>query len=62
MSREDWVTRAGGKSAWDRARDEVRRILAEHQPPPLESGVEAELERIVQEVEARKQESKVVSI
>jgi trimethylamine--corrinoid protein Co-methyltransferase len=62
MSREDWLTRAGGKSAWDRARDEVRRILAEHQPPPLEASVEAELERIVKEVEARKQESRLVSL
>jgi trimethylamine--corrinoid protein Co-methyltransferase len=53
QTREDWLSRAGGKSGWERAKDEVRRILAEHEPPPLDASVEAELERIVGEVEAR---------
>jgi len=53
QTREDWVDRAGGKSGWDRARDEVRRILSEHEPPPLDSKVEGELEEIAKEIEAR---------
>ena len=53
QTREDWVDRAGGKSGWDRARDEVRRILSEHEPPPLDSKVEAKLEEIAKEIEAR---------
>ncbi len=53
QTREDWLIRSDGKSGWERAKDEVRRILAEHNPPTLDSNVEAELERIVKEVEAR---------
>jgi trimethylamine--corrinoid protein Co-methyltransferase len=57
QTREDWNERAGGKSGWQRAKDEVQRILEEHEPPPLESKIEAELERIVREVEARNHNS-----
>ncbi len=53
QSREEWLKRSGGKSGWERAKDEVRRLLAEHEPPPLDANVEAELERIVREVEGR---------
>ncbi|MBN1836725.1 MAG: trimethylamine methyltransferase family protein, partial [Spirochaetales bacterium] len=52
QTRERWLD-AGAKSMVDRAREEVERILAEHQVEPLPAQVEAELERIVREVEAR---------
>jgi trimethylamine--corrinoid protein Co-methyltransferase len=61
QTREDWTEKAGGKSAWDKARDEVRRILAEHRPPPLDPNVEAELERIAREVEARPIAQRVIA-
>ena len=61
QTREDWTEKAGGKSVWEKARDEVRRILAEHKPPPLDPNVEAELERIVREVEARPAPQKVIA-
>jgi len=37
----------------DKAHETVEKILAEHQPDPLPDGVQAELERIVREVEQR---------
>jgi trimethylamine:corrinoid methyltransferase-like protein len=37
----------------DRAHERVAQILAEHQVDPLDADVEAELERIVREVEER---------
>ena len=43
----------GGKGVADRAHDKVAQILAEHQVGPLDAEVEAELERIVREVEER---------
>ncbi len=61
QTREDWTEKAGGKSTWETARDEVRRILAEHQPPPLDASVEAELEHIVREVDARAAHQTVVA-
>ncbi len=61
QTREDWTEKAGGKSTWEKARDEVRRILAEHKPPPLDANVEAELEHIVREVDARAAPKKVVA-
>ncbi len=52
LTRENWG-RAGSKGVADRAHERVEQIIAEHQPDPLDAKVEAELERIVQEVEAR---------
>jgi trimethylamine--corrinoid protein Co-methyltransferase len=52
QTREKWVD-GGSRPMAERAREEVRRILAEHKVEPLPRGVEAELERIVREVEAR---------
>jgi len=52
QTREKWAE-AGGQSMADRAHERVAQILAEHRVDPLPAGVEAELERIVREVEAR---------
>ena len=52
QAREKWAD-LGAQTMVDRAREEVRRILGEHEVEPLPAGVEAELERIVREVEAR---------
>lgn len=53
QTREDWAERTGSATTWDQAHAEVERILATHTPPPLDPQVQAELERIVREVEAR---------
>jgi hypothetical protein len=37
----------------DKAHETMEKILAEHKPDPLPPSAEAELERIVREVEAR---------
>jgi trimethylamine--corrinoid protein Co-methyltransferase len=52
QTREKWVD-GGGKTMVQRAGEEVCRILAEHEVEPLPAAVEAELERIVRDVEAR---------
>lgn len=52
LTRENWE-RAGSKSMADRAHERVEEILAQHQVDPLPPQVEAELERIVREVEER---------
>jgi trimethylamine--corrinoid protein Co-methyltransferase len=52
QTREKWES-AGGKGVAERAHEKVARILAEHQVDPLGAEVEAELERIVREVEQR---------
>ena len=52
QTREKWAE-AGGKGVADRAHERVKQILAEHQVDPLGADVEAELERIVREVEER---------
>jgi trimethylamine--corrinoid protein Co-methyltransferase len=52
LTRENWE-RAGSKGVADRAHERVEQIIAEHPVDPLDAKVEAELERIVQEVEAR---------
>lgn len=44
--REAWQA-SGAPSMETRAREEVRRILAEHRPPPLPDGVAAQLDEIV---------------
>ncbi|MEE8389774.1 MAG: trimethylamine methyltransferase family protein [Anaerolineae bacterium] len=54
QTREKWAE-AGSKGVADRARERVEQILAEHQVDPLDANVEAELERIVREVELRNQ-------
>jgi len=58
--RELWVPRTFGRETWEaweeagrpdprvRAREEVRRILAEHQPEPLPENVDRELVRIIE--------------
>lgn len=51
-TREKWEE-AGSKGMADHAHERMERILAEHQVDPLPAEVEAELERIVREVEAR---------
>ena len=52
QTRERWEE-AGSEGVADRAHRKVEQILAEHQVAPLPDNVEAELERIVREVEAR---------
>jgi trimethylamine--corrinoid protein Co-methyltransferase len=52
FTRENWE-RAGSKGVADRAHERAEQIIAEHHVDPLDAKVEAELERIVQEVEAR---------
>ncbi|MBU1879495.1 MAG: trimethylamine methyltransferase family protein, partial [Chloroflexi bacterium] len=52
QTREKWE-RAGSQGVADRAHERVEHILAEHQVDPLPANVEAELERIVREVESR---------
>jgi trimethylamine--corrinoid protein Co-methyltransferase len=52
QTREKWLE-GGGKSMADRAHESVEKILSEHKPDPLPAAAEAELERIVREVEAR---------
>jgi trimethylamine--corrinoid protein Co-methyltransferase len=52
-SYEAWAEK-GKKSIQERARDEVKKILSEHQPLPLDSAVEKELLAIVKEVEERR--------
>ena len=52
-SYEVW-TEKGKKSIHERAREEVKKILSEHQPLPLDSAVEKELLAIIQEVEERR--------
>jgi trimethylamine--corrinoid protein Co-methyltransferase len=51
-TREKWEE-ASGKGMADRAHEKVEQILSQHQVDPLPAGVEAELERIVREVEER---------
>ncbi len=60
QTREKWME-GGSKTMVDRAREEVERILAEHEPAPLPAAAEAELERIVREVEAREQKRRAGS-
>jgi trimethylamine--corrinoid protein Co-methyltransferase len=51
-TRDVWVD-AGSKGMADLAHERVAQILAEHEVEPLDTTVEAELERIVHEVEER---------
>jgi len=52
QTREKWEE-AGSKGVLERACEKVDHILAEHRVDPLDPRVEAELERIVREVEMR---------
>lgn len=45
---EEWEA-AGRPSPHDRAREQVRRILAEHEPDPLPAETEAELRRVIED-------------
>jgi trimethylamine--corrinoid protein Co-methyltransferase len=59
MNRLDWEawTAAGRPVPEQTANEEVRRILAEHEPDPLPEDVEAELDRIMAAYEAEARES-----
>lgn len=52
LTRTNWE-HAGSKGVAERAHERVEEILAQHTVDPLDSKVEAELERIVREVEER---------
>jgi len=54
LIRERWE-HAGSKNMVAKAHDTVTRILNEHQVDPLPEGVEAELRRIVREIEKREE-------
>lgn len=51
-SREEWE-QAGSQGAYEVARDEARRVLAEHEVDALPDDVERQLTRIVAEADAR---------
>jgi trimethylamine--corrinoid protein Co-methyltransferase len=51
-SHELWIEK-GRKAIQERAREEVKRVLAEHEPLPLDADVEKELLAIIKEVEKR---------
>jgi trimethylamine--corrinoid protein Co-methyltransferase len=51
-SYEAWVEK-GKPSIQERAKEQVKKILAEHQPLPLDPTVEKELLAIIREVEKR---------
>ena len=55
QDRSDWDTwkANGSKTLVDRTREETDRILAEHEPEPIEDGVMAELKRIVKAADQR---------
>lgn len=52
QSFESWA-KAGSKDLREKAREEVKRILKEHQPPHLDKDLEKELEEYVKQVETR---------
>ncbi len=56
-SREEWK-KAGARELKDVAKDEVRRILREYQPTPLENDIEEDLKRVVNEIRERELGSK----
>ncbi len=51
-SYEVW-TEKGKRSIHEKAKDRVKKILAEHEPLPLDSAVEKELLAIIKEVEKK---------
>jgi trimethylamine--corrinoid protein Co-methyltransferase len=58
MDRAPWEswTANGRVTMVDQVRKRVRTILADHEPPPLPEGVEAEIEAILEAAEAREKE------
>jgi len=52
QSYDSWV-KAGSKDIRERAREEVRKILREHQPPPLDKDLDKRLEEYVKNVNRR---------
>lgn len=52
LTRDKWEAE-GSKGVADKAHEMVQKIIVEHKVDPLEASVEAELERIVREVEER---------
>jgi trimethylamine--corrinoid protein Co-methyltransferase len=57
QTREKWE-KDGSRSALERAHTIVEKIIAEHKPDPLDAKIEAEMERIVREVEEREAKRK----
>ena len=55
MDRQPWDVweAAGGKTATDRIRAKLRKILARHVPPPLPEGAAEKIAAILREAEAR---------
>ena len=51
--RETWEA-AGAPTMQTRAREEARRILTDHRPLPLPDGIAAQLDGVLEEVEARR--------
>jgi trimethylamine:corrinoid methyltransferase-like protein len=52
QTREQWEEQ-GARSVADLAHEQVEKIISEHKVEPLDGTAEAELERIVREVEDR---------
>lgn len=50
----DYWLKTGSNNIRERAGEEVKRILREHQPPPLDKDLEKKLEAYVKEVARRK--------
>ncbi|MEM2890847.1 MAG: trimethylamine methyltransferase family protein, partial [Candidatus Hadarchaeum sp.] len=50
--RETWE-KFGAKDLREISRSEIKKILREHQPEPLDPAVEAELKKIIEEIEKR---------
>jgi trimethylamine---corrinoid protein Co-methyltransferase len=58
MDRQPWDVweAAGSKTATDRIRAKLKKILARHTPPPLPDGAAEKIEAILLEAEAREKE------
>jgi trimethylamine--corrinoid protein Co-methyltransferase len=55
MDRQPWDVweAAGSKTATDRIRAKLKKVLARHSPPPLPEGAPEKIAAILREVEAR---------
>jgi trimethylamine--corrinoid protein Co-methyltransferase len=49
---DSWI-KAGSKEIREKAREEIKRILKEHQPPPIDEELEKKLWKYVKEIETR---------